>query len=139
MTDDSDVVTAVRLSALADSKQAQGDYAAARPLLEEALAIRRRVLGADHPSTANSLSALGSLDYVQGKYQDGRLHHEEALAIQRRLLGPDHPDTVASLSNLGVSHYALAARGKTPRFRPREASAWPAARRLNLAPSPGIS
>ncbi len=33
----------------------------------------------------------------------------------------------------------LAARGKTPRFRPREASAWPAARRLNLAPSPGIS
>ena len=34
---------------------------------------------------------------------------------------------------------ALAARGKTPRFRPREASAWPAARRLNLAPSPGIS
>ena len=33
----------------------------------------------------------------------------------------------------------LTARGKTPRFRPREASAWPAARRLNLAPSPGIS
>ena len=38
-----------------------------------------------------------------------------------------------------AANQALAARGKTPRFRPREASAWPAARRLNLAPSPGIS
>ncbi len=60
-------------------------------------------------------------------------------------LGPDDTPVFAPLTLLAPVEagadltLALAARGKTPRFRPREASAWPAARRLNLAPSPGIS
>ena len=37
------------------------DPAAARPLLERALAIRERVLGPDHPDTVATRSALAEL------------------------------------------------------------------------------
>ena len=40
----------------------QGDLAAARPLFERALAIRERVLGADHPDTAFRHSRLAGLE-----------------------------------------------------------------------------
>ena len=58
------------------------------------------------------------------------------LYVKRMLVDPEDRFLVPPY---GVFVSGLAARGKTPRFRPREASAWPAARRLNLAPSPGIS
>jgi hypothetical protein len=47
---------------------AQGDYVGARPYLEQALAIRRAVLGEQHPDTARSLSNLGLFLQAQGDY-----------------------------------------------------------------------
>jgi Tetratricopeptide repeat len=44
----------------------QGDYTAARPLLERALAIREQHLGAGHPDTAVSLNDLALLLQDQG-------------------------------------------------------------------------
>ena len=44
--------TAASLDNLGSLLQDQGDLAAARPLLERALAICERVLGPDHPQTA---------------------------------------------------------------------------------------
>ena len=41
--------------------KSQGDYAAARPLYEQALAIHKAVLGARHPDTAASLKNLALL------------------------------------------------------------------------------
>ena len=68
------------------------------------------------------------------------LEGDEAVGVDRfdfnrRLARRDGACEKAHLLEHG---FRRAARGKTPRFRPREASAWPAARRLNLA-SPGIS
>ncbi|MEZ4511599.1 MAG: tetratricopeptide repeat protein [Chloroflexota bacterium] len=56
--------------------QAQREYEAARPLLERALAICERELGADHPDTATSLINLGSLLYEQGSMRHGRYWSE---------------------------------------------------------------
>jgi Tetratricopeptide repeat len=53
--------TATSLSNLAWLLRAQGELAAARPLLERALAIRERVLGPDHPDTAISRESLARL------------------------------------------------------------------------------
>ena len=52
---------------------AQGNHEEALSKYEEALAMKRRVLLADHPSIATSLHNIGSVHKAQGK-------HEEALA-----------------------------------------------------------
>ena len=44
-------------------------YPEAEPLYQRALAIRERVLGAEHPDTASSLNNLAILYAKQGKYE----------------------------------------------------------------------
>jgi len=53
---------ATHLGDLAELLEAQGDYAAARPLYERALAICVARLGADHPTTNTIRSKLAALD-----------------------------------------------------------------------------
>ena len=45
---------------------AQGDLAGARKLQEETLAVRRRVLGAEHPNTLTSMNNLADTLNAQG-------------------------------------------------------------------------
>ena len=91
---------------------AQGKYAAAQPLFEKALDIRRRLLTDDHPYTANSYSNLAANLNTQGKHAAARPHYEKALDIHRRLLTDDHPYTATSYGNLA---HSLARRGSTRR------------------------
>ena len=72
----------------------------AKPLYEEALSIRRRVLGVDHPDLADSLNNLANWYHAQGKYDEAEPLYDEALSITRRVLGADHPNTASSLNNL---------------------------------------
>ena len=80
--------------------QEQGDFAAARPLYERALAIREKTLGPEHPDTATSLNNLAGLLSDQGDLAAARPLYERALAIREKVLGPEHPDTATSLNNL---------------------------------------
>ena len=80
--------------------EAQGDYAAARPLYEQALAIRKEVLGEHHPDYATSLNNLAVLLTSQGDYAAARPLYEQALAIRKEVLGERHPDYATSLNNL---------------------------------------
>jgi tetratricopeptide (TPR) repeat protein len=75
-------------------------YAAARPLLELALAIDEKVLGSKHSKTAASLNELGNLLRDQGDYAGALPLCKRALAIREKVLGPQHPDTAASLKDL---------------------------------------
>jgi tetratricopeptide (TPR) repeat protein len=95
--------------------QFRGEYAAARPYYERALAIREKTLGADHPDTATSLNKLGLLLQAMGDLARARPYYERALAIQEKAFGPDHPDTAQSLNNLGL---LLQAMGDLARARP---------------------
>jgi tetratricopeptide (TPR) repeat protein/transcriptional regulator with XRE-family HTH domain len=82
--------------------RAAGDPRAARPWYERTLAIRERVLGPDHPDTAQSLSNLAWLLREQSEFAAARPLVECALDIQERILGPDHPDTAEGLNNLAA-------------------------------------
>jgi tetratricopeptide (TPR) repeat protein len=78
-------------------------YAQARPLYERALAIREKVLGAEHPDTVLSLNNLALLLHTQGDNEGARPLYERALAIREKALGPEHPSTATSLNNLALS------------------------------------
>jgi tetratricopeptide (TPR) repeat protein len=71
----------------------QGKYEQAEPLYQRALAIKERVLGKEHPSTATGLNNLALLYYNQGKYEQAEPLFKRALAIRERVLGKEHPDT----------------------------------------------
>jgi tetratricopeptide (TPR) repeat protein len=92
-----------------------GAYTEARPFFERVLEIRQKVLGEDHPDTAQSLNALANLLSDQGSYQEARSLYERALAIYEKVLGEDHPDTASSLNNLAL---LLEAQGFYQEARP---------------------
>ena len=79
-----------------------GDYPAARPLYERALAIYEQALGPIHPHTATSMNNLAGLFSSVGDYAVARPLYERALAIREQALGPSHPDTARSLNNLAL-------------------------------------
>jgi len=84
-----------------------GDYAAAKPYLERALAIREAVLGSNHPHTALSYNNLGTLLKDMGEPAAAKPYYERALAIREAVLGSNHPHTAQSYNNLGTLLHAM--------------------------------
>jgi tetratricopeptide (TPR) repeat protein len=84
-----------------------GLFAEARPLLQEALAIRERLAGSDDLEVAATLVRLGSLAHLSGQ-GDAAALFKRALAIREARLGDRHPDVADVLNKLGA---AQAARG----------------------------
>ena len=66
----------------------------------EALAMRRKLLGNEHPDVALSLDNLADVLQAQGKLAEAETMYREALAMRRKLLGNEHPDVAISLINL---------------------------------------
>jgi CHAT domain-containing protein/Flp pilus assembly protein TadD len=77
-----------------------GDYAKAESLLKEALGIRQKVLGREHPDTAACLNNLAELYEAMSDYAKAEPLYKEALEIFQKVLGPEHPDTATALNNL---------------------------------------
>jgi len=71
-------------------------YSQVAPLLHDALTIREKALGPEHPDTASSHNDLALLLKAQGDLAAVRPLLERALAIREKTLGPEHPDTASS-------------------------------------------
>jgi tetratricopeptide (TPR) repeat protein len=69
-------------------------------LCEEALALRKELLGDRHPHVASSLENLGNLYKSQGKYKLAEPLLVEALVLSKELLGERHPHVASKLENL---------------------------------------
>ncbi|RRR65571.1 MAG: tetratricopeptide repeat protein [Candidatus Viridilinea halotolerans] len=87
---------------LAEWQRLLGDSAAARPLYEQALAIRQRILPPGDMALAESHNNLGELLREAGDYAASRYHYEEALAIALAGGGPEHNTTLAARNNLAL-------------------------------------
>ncbi len=78
----------------------------ALPLAQEALDIRRRILGTVHEDTAESFFNLGAQYEALGEYAKAEPLYLQAIEIQRIVLGENHPDYVASLIHLAGLYQA---------------------------------
>jgi len=83
----------------------QGQYATAIPLAERALAIRKKVLGNEHPLVATSLDNLATLYQSQERYSEAEPLYRQALKMYQRLLGNEHRDVATSLNNLAAVYH----------------------------------
>jgi Tetratricopeptide repeat len=80
----------------------QGDFAGARKLQGETLAICCRLLGLEHLNTLFVINSLAETLREQGHLVGARRMQQGTLEIRRRVLGPRHPDTVRSMNNLAL-------------------------------------
>jgi|GEM_PF-2958358 len=100
LSDESELRARV-LNGLGNIRYAHGQYEEAEDYHRQALAIQCKVLGKEHPDTAQSRFALGVDCSGQGRYREAEGYYRQALAIQEKVLGKEHPATVQSLSSLG--------------------------------------
>ncbi|WP_414590159.1 tetratricopeptide repeat protein, partial [Scytonema sp. PCC 10023] len=68
----------------------------------QALEMRKRLLGEQHPDVAQSLNALAALYQNQGRYTQAEPLFRQALEMRKRLLGQQHPDVATSLNDLAA-------------------------------------
>jgi tetratricopeptide (TPR) repeat protein len=80
----------------------QGRYEEAEPLYLQALELREKLFGNDHPDVATSYFNLGVLYHQQGQYQKAKSLYLSALQIYAQRLGQAHPQTQALLSWLNA-------------------------------------
>ena len=93
------------LSVLGRLEMQIGSYAAARPLLTEALALRRTLYEHDHPDIANSLGELADVMFSTGDTSSIALRREQ-LAIRRRISGNKDVKTTDALFALAQDLHA---------------------------------
>ena len=105
-TDDSEL-RARMLHRLGMTMYKHGLPASTEPVLREALAIRREVLGDDHEDTLRSLNALGLALNVMGRYAEAREVMLEGYQRSVRVLGRDDESTMRLGVSLGLVHRAL--------------------------------
>jgi eukaryotic-like serine/threonine-protein kinase len=89
------------LNDLGVARGERGELDAAHAALEEALAMRRKLLGEEYPDVAISHSELGRTLFDQGRLDEAEARFRSALAIRRKVLGPAHHETATSMSDLG--------------------------------------
>ncbi len=78
------------------------NYENALVYYQKSLAIREKVLGDKHPSTASSYNNIGALYKSQGDYENALVYYQKSLTIQEKVLGYEHPDTATSYNNIGA-------------------------------------
>jgi non-specific serine/threonine protein kinase/serine/threonine-protein kinase len=79
-----------------------GLYENATPIVERAVEIRRRILGADHPDTLDAIELQACLYEREGRYADAERVGRQNVDDLRRVLGEEHPATLHSMEHLSV-------------------------------------
>jgi len=98
---------AAALNELGTIRLWQGELEQSEELARRAVAMREKLLGADHPDVATSLNALGNALQNSGQLEEAETAHRRALSIRERTLGPEHIDVGQSSHNLAIVRYSL--------------------------------
>jgi tetratricopeptide (TPR) repeat protein len=87
--------------------QQQFDIRRAEPLLKRALAIREKVLGAEHPETAKTLSDLSLLYFYEKNSAAAEEFARRALPLEEKAYGAESLQVSTTLNRLGISERDL--------------------------------
>jgi CHAT domain-containing protein/Tfp pilus assembly protein PilF len=74
----------------------------ALPLYQQALQLREKALGPEHPATAASMASLARVYITLGYFEQALPLAQRALQIREKVLGPDNPQIAQSLMILGA-------------------------------------
>ena len=88
---------------LAECYHITGNYSKAELLGRQALQLREKVLGKEHPDTLASITNLALSLGQQGKFVEAEALGRQTLQLKEKVLGKEHPDTLASINNLALS------------------------------------
>ena len=80
---------------LASVLSSQSKYEEAEEIHGQALALRERVLGKEHPDTLTSVYCLVYLLHQKKRYKDAEVFYDRVYAGYRKTLGEKHPTTAA--------------------------------------------
>lgn len=80
----------------------QRRLAEAETALTEAFAIRRELLGDEHPLVAQTQANVAVVVHASGDLVRADTLYRRAIALEERLLGPDHPERAVTLSSFGA-------------------------------------
>ncbi|HEY2378158.1 MAG TPA: serine/threonine-protein kinase [Gemmatimonadaceae bacterium] len=83
-----------------------GEFDRARPVLEEALALRRKIDAQVDPDVATSLESLAWLEYDQGNYAEAARLRRTLLTMRRGLFGDSDTKTTTALLELAAAMHA---------------------------------
>jgi tetratricopeptide (TPR) repeat protein len=78
----------------------EGHYPEAEKLDRDALEIRRRTLGPEHPETLVLEGNLGDVLCAENRFAEAEALQRHALAEQTRILGPERADTLSTMTSL---------------------------------------
>ena len=87
----------------------------AQPLIEQGLAVRRRLFGEQHLDVARSRYSLSRVYEKKGDLVKAERQALDSLAINTQLTGPDSLETAGSLCRLGVLQHAKGDRSGAER------------------------
>lgn len=90
------------LSREAGYQRTQGRHELGLKYVEEALAIREKILGPDHTLTLEGLDCLSIFYWDQGRYKEAEALCLRALDGLEKSLGPDHLTTLETVNHLGT-------------------------------------
>ncbi len=99
---DQPVVQARLLNTIGTVYRQMGLLDRARPLLQQALALREAELGADHADVGATLYQLAQLGRIQGNLSEAEPLARRALSITEKAFGPDDPEVARNAGNLAA-------------------------------------
>ncbi|KAF8808855.1 hypothetical protein BYT27DRAFT_7188341 [Phlegmacium glaucopus] len=81
-----------------------GDWENAEQLEVEAMDMRMKVLGAEHPDTLNSMANLASTYRRQGRWNEAEQLDVQVMDMRKKVLGAEHPHTLTSMANVATTY-----------------------------------
>jgi hypothetical protein len=70
----------------------------------QVIETRKKVLGAEHPSTLQTMHNLASTYWSQGRWKEAEELEMQVIETRKKVLGAEHPATLTSIANLALTY-----------------------------------